>query len=519
MNGTVTGPPDLSIYWQWVRRYWWVVMGGMAVGLLVGALLWSVLPKTYQATTAVLVTPAVAGGQAVNMDTELQVVKSATVARLAAENLGAPEQSGSIRPRLDLFVPPNSTVLEVTYNGDSPESARDGAQAVADAYLTVREEGARTQIDSQVAALQAQRDALADEASQLRTSLADQAPDSATAQRTQVELEAVLRRVAQLDTDIAGLSTTSVTPGVVITEAQLPRLAASPNPILLFSSALMLGLLLGIGVAMLRHVRDSRTIHSVEQLGRLPGVTHVGDVSQTTSSTLGQVSPATRRTLERVLTGALRTSKQGGSLVLVTSPQPTHSAATIALAMGELAAGRGGRGVLVLASATSPTMQRMSREGVPPLTTVVQDSEHWSDASLPRVGRVPVASAVNESADWAPLVWDQSHADALALLVRDVVVVVEAPALSESADAFSLAQGSAAVVLVVPRETDTEDAREATSQLMGAEVPVIALLGPAAPLAASEANRSSDQTATPAGRTTKKSDKKSRKAAVEASGG
>jgi succinoglycan biosynthesis transport protein ExoP len=480
MEPTTQQPPDLRVYWTWLRRSWLVILLCVALAIGVAALAWSSLPKTYQATTAALVTPPVSGGQSVNMDTELQVVKSATVARLAAENLGAAEQVGSIRPRLDLFVPPNSTVLEITYNGSSPEASRDGAQAVADAYLTVREQAARTQIDAQVASLQAQRDAFADEASQLRSTLSDQDPESATAQRIQVELDTILRRIAQIDTDIASLTTTSVTPGVVITEAQLPSLPASPNPILLFASATMLGLLLGLALAVLRGIRRDRTISGLDQLRDLPGVSYVGDVSDVSHDRPGQFSPATRRDIERVVALTLRERGQGGSMVMVTSPVATPISSAVSLALGGVAVGRGGRGLLVIASNQSGTLRRTNGNTIPALTSLTQGREgtQWEGNHLPRVDRVPVTLATPRAGEWAPLVWDNAYADALSTVIKELVVVVEAPPLSDSSDGFTIAQAAAIVVLVVPRGTATKDVASATSQLSATDAPVVALLGP-----------------------------------------
>src|SRR5690606_36638030 len=89
----------------------------------------------------------------VNLATEAQVVRSTKVAAAAGELIGATETPDELRERVEITVPPNSSVLETAYRGDSPEAARDGSAAFADAYLDYWRDRAREEIDARLDAL------------------------------------------------------------------------------------------------------------------------------------------------------------------------------------------------------------------------------------------------------------------------------------------------------------------------------------------------------------------------------
>ncbi|MFC7742693.1 Wzz/FepE/Etk N-terminal domain-containing protein [Nocardiopsis composta] len=127
---TADAGPELRDYADVLRRRWVAVAAGAAGGLLVAVAAVLALPSEYASTTAVQVRPTgpaeLTGERSgrtngeVNLDTEAQVVRSTKVAAAAGELIGATETPDELRERVEITVPPNSSVLEIAYRGDSP---------------------------------------------------------------------------------------------------------------------------------------------------------------------------------------------------------------------------------------------------------------------------------------------------------------------------------------------------------------------------------------------------------------
>ena len=86
MAAESAGEPDLAALYSWIRRHWWLIAGGIALGVAAGVAAFVFLPKAFESTTAVpvspLSTPGTAGSNpSLNMDTELQLVQSVAAAR------------------------------------------------------------------------------------------------------------------------------------------------------------------------------------------------------------------------------------------------------------------------------------------------------------------------------------------------------------------------------------------------------------------------------------------------------
>ena len=115
-----------------LRRRWWVVLVLACLGILAAGAYIVESPKTYTAVATVNVTAtginqsqggAVAGGRtsnAVNLDTESQIVKSTTVATIAARTLHSPLTPTALLVNVSVAVPANSSILQVSCQAKSP---------------------------------------------------------------------------------------------------------------------------------------------------------------------------------------------------------------------------------------------------------------------------------------------------------------------------------------------------------------------------------------------------------------
>lgn len=282
-----------------------VLAGGL--GAAVG-LNW---PATYSATAVVTVSPITTTpfsstpiNQQINITTERAVVLSSEVAALAAE-AGAPLPPEEIPGALSIDSPLNSQVLEITATYSDAAGAAETANDVADAYLDFRAQGAQGVADKIVVSLTQRID-------DLREQLSDD-PEEALLP-SQVALQ---QQITDLRLEQSALQGISLNPGRVVTTATAPDSPSGPGPLLFVAPALVLGLLLGIALALLRDATDPkvRTGGRLQELVTVPVVheDRSGDAAELARRVvlrLGLVSPDVRRP---VLLGVMAGDEAVGS--------------------------------------------------------------------------------------------------------------------------------------------------------------------------------------------------------------
>ncbi|MFC4534252.1 Wzz/FepE/Etk N-terminal domain-containing protein [Sphaerisporangium dianthi] len=257
----------------------------LAVFLLAGAcgggVVLATTPPSYTATAEVLVAPTGVQEQTnpttprqrepLNLDTEAQVARSAVVAARAARTLKVNDPD-PLRERVSVAVPPNSAVLAVSYTAGDPVSAAAGAQAFAKAYLANRGATATHALDAQLKVLAAKLREVDSRLAATVAGLPRVAPGSAARTIAGQRQNVLSRQVYNLTVKYDALKTVAITPGTVISDARPPTSPSEPSPPLYLGSGLFLGLLAGVGAAMVRDRFDTRlrTAADVERLTGLP---------------------------------------------------------------------------------------------------------------------------------------------------------------------------------------------------------------------------------------------------------
>ncbi|MBB2913369.1 uncharacterized protein involved in exopolysaccharide biosynthesis [Streptosporangium becharense] len=266
---------DLADYVSLLRRRWRAVLSLLVAGVACATALLLVTPRSYTASAQVLVTATGLGEQgnpvtprqreALNLDTEAQVARSAVVAARAGRTLGG------VPGAVEVSVPPNSSVLEISYAAADPKAAAAGASAYAHAYLAHRGETA-------TAVLQAQLKAVLGKLRQVNAGLAKTAATLPDLRRGTPERSLALQRQGVLGRQASALTlkydalkTVAVTPGSVIGEAVPPAGPDAPSPPLYLGSGLMAGLLSGVGAAWLRDRLDTN-LRTGADVRRLTGL-------------------------------------------------------------------------------------------------------------------------------------------------------------------------------------------------------------------------------------------------------
>ena len=244
---TPAGHPRAD-YMQVVRERVWTIV--LLVALVLGfALGFSLIqPELYTADARVLVEP-LPGAGGVNVETEAEIIESAIVTSLAHE--GA---RGEIDPKkLTVRPAPQTEILIISYGGDSPEAARDTANAIANAYLESRESRYLEAIEAAQAELQRNIDAARTRLASLDKLAAPQQDPTIEAERTRLLLR--LGILEQRLSELQPVLLEELGGGELIAPARTPETRTSPSLKRNLALAAALGIPLAIGVVFLQEPR------------------------------------------------------------------------------------------------------------------------------------------------------------------------------------------------------------------------------------------------------------------------
>lgn len=471
---------QVADYGAMLRRRWWVLLLGGLIGLLLAVEVLVLSSKTYVSTAAVLVLPtgvdttSSATGRTnseINLDTEAQLITSVDVATRAQALLKVPDEPRDLATDVSVAVPPNTSILQVSYSAATPEDAQRSAQAFAQAYLDVRDLTATNKLKAQAKILQDQiavvQRNLATAASKT-AALPESSPDRAIAAANQ---QVLVNQYSQLNAQLSPLLGTDVVPGRFITGARLPTAPTDPNPKIYLPSGLMLGLLLGLGFATLLQRVDKR-VHSEADLRTTSGLPVLSTVPiarlssiaagmEAHSSAAGQAFRRLRNLLVSKYPGS-------GQIVLVAGVSRGVSGSLVAANLASTLARSGSDTVLVCADLRSrsslPLVGLEEDKGLAEVLLGTTDLGKVRRA-VPGLPRLQVIGpGLADAEEW---VQSETLVQTLQQLQqeRSAFVIVEAPPTSTSADAQALASLADVVILAVEgRHTLRRDVVDAVSE-------------------------------------------------------
>ena len=366
---------DLREYLAIVKTRKWTIL--VVTILVLGAAIGLSAAQTpmYTAQARVLVEiPLLESGQPqlVNLETESQLVGSETVADLAQDALGVEDDLDSLLEGLDVTARPGTEVLEIAYTSTDPAFAQDAANAFASSYITFKRERQTGDIVAEENALQQRiRNAeaqLAQITEQL--SLAESDGSEALAVTLENNRTSLIARIGilqqQLD-DVQASRPDRIAAGEVIESADVPRSPSSPRYLTNAVMGLLLGLALGVGVALLRERLDDR-FRGRDDVEKLTGAPVLATVPRfrpekrsKTPNLVAEIRPkgTTSEAYRSLRTNLLFiTGMESAKSLLVTSAQAgegkTVSAANLALVLAQA----GNRVILVSADLRKPTLEK-----------------------------------------------------------------------------------------------------------------------------------------------------------------
>jgi succinoglycan biosynthesis transport protein ExoP len=382
------------------RRKWAVVAAALVMATLFG-MVSNLRPNVYRADATVLLRPNDALQQlypekAVSrpdpnryVASQLDIVTSEAVTRAAGfELMLSPAETKALAHQVSAQQRKGTDVIEITVMNSDPDRAAAIANAITRAYVENRRQFAVTGLERASNELQSKLTELEGRISDLNTQIAaakgitvpgdpkkgipasttsssgaDPAPLEAAREATTVQYQTLYARQQDL------LVSKSLQRGEaeLIVEATPPAGAVSPNPKRDTALGLMLGLILGLGGALLREQLDER-LRSREEVERVTNLPVLGELPVEAEAAR---TPNAIATHERPLgamaesTRALRTSlsflgtEEPLRLIVVTSSRPGEGKSTVASNLATAYAQSGAKTVLISGDLRRPRLESM----------------------------------------------------------------------------------------------------------------------------------------------------------------
>ena len=330
MGADQTADPQGGQLLSLLRRHMAALILLAILGAAGGVGLAIVMPPPYKATATVLVSPLEGnpyspegrGDDLVNLQTEAQLVSTDKVSKIVERKLGY-EPDGEV----EVSVPPNTQVLNLTYTSTSASRARKGAQAFADAYLEYRSQRAQAVVNNQLAKLKAQAVKVEQQLTQANQQLA--AASGSQRATLQQRVTAYTNQLGVIDEQANDLASTPIDPGQVITPADAPSGPGLVQRGLYGGGGLVLGLFAGFVIILLRERLNQRlrNAESVEGLGirALSTIPPGGPTGDSLALVSAPKSPA-GEAYRRLRAAVVATAPQTPVAILVTNATPGGSA-------------------------------------------------------------------------------------------------------------------------------------------------------------------------------------------------
>jgi non-specific protein-tyrosine kinase len=268
---------DLHHYLEVLRsRKWMILLTTILVLALVGLFSYRQTPL-YKAEARILVEPLPSAPtqdaplEPVIVTTESQLVASEPVAHQVQQDLGTSQSNPTLLGHLTVTggattgtpVPQGSQILLVTYTSPNRSFARDAANAFAADYIKYRGAQALQQVANARGAAEQSIQSASKEISRLTAQIENPKTtnDSALLATLETQRNALYSRLGLLQQrldDLQPLSAARSGNAILINSAELPGSPSSPDYVLNGALALLVGLGLGVAIALLRERLDKR---------------------------------------------------------------------------------------------------------------------------------------------------------------------------------------------------------------------------------------------------------------------
>jgi capsular exopolysaccharide synthesis family protein len=346
-TSTSAETPGLARALRVLRERWWVVVLCPLVALVVAVIYVERQPAQYTATAKLQFVSnslpsqvaGVSGEQVVDPEgvkaTDVQLVSTPPVAALVVSKLKLKMTPTELLEEVSASNPQNDYIVDVTATVGDPHQAAAIANAFAEEYVTY----SQTQNVEQLV-----------KGEQLITHKIEELPTTDTTDRA--NLLGLYQKLLLLQSVQTGNAH-------VVSTASTPTSPSSPKKKTTALIALVVGLLLGIGIAFVLNLLDRR-VKSWEEFEELYGVPALAAIPKMARSS----RTARERELElepfRILYNSLSLLPHTHPIktVIVTSAVPVEGKTSVALGLARAAAHSGRQVILVDADLRRPTLER-----------------------------------------------------------------------------------------------------------------------------------------------------------------
>lgn len=406
---------ELKDYWLTVRRRWRVVVATLVATLALAAAITLQATPQYDSSTRLFISTSESDSSSAytgnlfatqRVASYADLVGSRQLADQVEDSTGGVVAAQDLRELVEATVVPETVILEITATHPDPEVAAQVAQAYAEQ--------------------------LQDLVRELET--------------PQGETRALIK-------------------ATIVDDAEVSDDAVSPQPARNLALAAVLGLLLGMGLAVARELLDT-SLTTSDDIGDVTDAPILGNIASDEAANLAPLTVLSSATPWAEAFRVLRTNMQyvevdeEQKVIVMTSALPGEGKSTTAINLALTTAMAGQRVVLVEADLRRPLMAgRLGLDGAVGTTNVL-------------IGKVSLADALQRYADTGlrvltcgpippnPSELLQSHAmeSLLADLRRDFdVIIIDAPPLLPVTDAALLAAQADGAVVVVRHGRTTRD--------------------------------------------------------------
>lgn len=407
---------ELRDYFRIVRQQWLIIVSCVLIAIAAASIMTLRATPQYQSTASLFVSTPQSDGSAAyqgslfsqqRVSSYADLIRGKQIAQRVVDKLDLNESAASLASRVTATVVPETVILNVTVQDADPEQAQLLTEAIAQEFTVF--------------------------VSELETTPgSESAPIKAT----------------------------------VVDPPTIPSSAVSPQPLRNIGLAALLGLLVGIGIAVLREMLDN-TVKTPEQLRDVAGAANLGNIffdpKAARRPLVTQIdSHAPRAEAFRVLRTNLQFIDVDSSskVFIMTSPLPGDGKSTTAVNLAITLAQAGQRTVLIEGDLRRPkTSEYLGLESKVGLTTVLIGKVDLDDAIQPwgDDGLHVIASGAIPP-NPAELLQSRQMAQVLERLRRHYdVVLIDAPPLLPVADAAVLSRQADGAILVVRHSKTTKD--------------------------------------------------------------
>ncbi|MGL5858106.1 MAG: hypothetical protein ACRC35_06820 [Angustibacter sp.] len=305
---------------QALQRYWALILVcvvGLSAAAWVAA---KAQPESYRGSAKILLLPTLGNplgletgdsGQQVTiaMETEATLVDSAAVAAISNAKLTPDWQAGT--GVVKAAVPPNTQIVEISFTASTAIAAQAGAQSVATSYLTYRqqrsdatEESRSKELRAQFASVSKRLEEVTAEVDQERAA-AEASGVPPTSSRASRQQQLLTDQYSSLSEQLSQLRAGDNNPGSVLSPAQLPRQAEGLDWRLVTGVGGLLGLALGLVLAITLTRADKRVRRSDVVAGDVPVLAVLGGGRRWWQRSVDPTGRLLRAAHQRLRTGIL----------------------------------------------------------------------------------------------------------------------------------------------------------------------------------------------------------------------